>query len=100
MGDETGETVWAFAVRDLVCHVKEQQAEERPPPLHSVHMPIPGTGGVLGYVVKGIKASLGIEVADKPPWRQEEFLDCLSGPCVILTGGGGGGRQESQGRGR
>lgn len=64
-----------------------------PPPLHGVHVPVPGTGGVLGYVVKGIKASLGIEVADKPPWRQEEFLDCLSGPSAILPGGGG--RQES-----
>lgn len=53
---------------------------------------------MLGYVVKGIKASLGIEVADKLAWRQEECLDCLSGPRVILTGGGG--RQESQGRGR
>lgn len=32
MGDEPGETVWAFAVRDLVCHVREQQAEKRPLP--------------------------------------------------------------------
>lgn len=69
-----------------------------PLPLHGVHVPIPGTEGVLGYMVEGIKASLGIKVADKPTCRQEEFLGCLSGPYVILTGGGG--RQESQGRGR